>query len=100
MASSLTIYQALNKLNLPPRANSENCAATRPTGSSFVDPSNSFNMLDEIDDVDDGGYMPDYLNQDRMEGRFQQRDELMLKRLKMAGTIILLTDTATTAKQF
>jgi len=42
-------------------------------------------MLDEIDDMDNEGYVPDYLNQDRIEGRFQQRYELMLKRQEMAG---------------
>ena len=42
-------------------------------------------MLDEIDDVDDEGYVPTYLTQDRIEGRFQQRYELMLKRREMAG---------------
>jgi len=56
--------------NLPPRATSQKCASTRPTGSSFVDPGNLFNMLDDIDDVDEKGYVPDYLNQDRIEGRF------------------------------
>jgi len=71
--------------NYPPRATSENCAATRPTGSSFVDFGNSFNMLDKTDDVDNEGYVPDYLNQDRIKGRFQQRCELMLKRREMAG---------------
>ena len=58
------------KINLPLCATSANCAATRPTGSSFVDPGNLFNMRDEIDYVDDEGYVPDYLNQDRIEGRF------------------------------
>jgi len=38
--------------------------------SSFIDPGNSFYMLHDIDNVDDEGYMPDYLNQDRMEGHF------------------------------
>ena len=42
-------------------------------------------MLDEINDVDDEGYVPDYLIQDRIEGRFQQRYKLMLKRREMAG---------------
>ena len=42
-------------------------------------------MLHEINDVDDQGYVPDYLIQDRIEGRFQQRYELMLKRREMAG---------------
>jgi len=42
-------------------------------------------MLDEINDVDDEGYVPDYLTQDRIEGRFQQRYKLMLKRREMAG---------------
>jgi len=42
-------------------------------------------MLDEINDVDDEGYVPDYLTQDRIEGHFQQRYELMLKRREMAG---------------
>ena len=37
-------------------------------------------MLDEIDDVDNEGHVPTYLTQDRIEGRFQQRYELMLKR--------------------
>jgi len=42
-------------------------------------------MLDEINDVDDEGYVPAYLTQDRIEGRFQQRYELMLQRREMAG---------------
>jgi len=42
-------------------------------------------MLDEIHDVDNVGYVPAYLTHDRIEGRFQQRYELMLKRRKMAG---------------
>ena len=45
----------------------------------------SFHMLDEIDDVDNEGYVPAYLTQDRIKGRFQQRYELMLKRREMAG---------------
>jgi len=36
-------------------------------------------MLHEIDNVDDEGYVPTYLTQDWIEGRFQQRYELMLK---------------------
>ena len=56
-----------SKLNLPPCSTSDNCAATRSTGSSFVDPGNLFNMLDKIDTVDDEGYVPAYLNQDRIE---------------------------------
>ena len=42
-------------------------------------------MLDEIDDVNDKGYVPAYLTQDRIEGRFQQRYELMLQRREIAG---------------
>ena len=41
-------------------------------------------MLDEINDVDDEGYVPTDLTQDRIEGRFQQGYELMLKRREMA----------------
>ena len=41
--------------------------------------------LEEFDNVDDEGYVPDYLNQDRIEGRFQQRYELSLTRREMAG---------------
>ena len=41
-------------------------------------------MLDEIDDVDDEGYVPAYLTQDRIEGRSEQRYELMLQRREMA----------------
>jgi len=39
----------------------------RSTGSSFIVPSNSFHVLDEIDDVDDEGYVPAYLTQDWIE---------------------------------
>ena len=39
-------------------------------------------MLDEINDGDDEDYVPDYLTQDWIEGRFQQRYELMLKRFQ------------------
>jgi len=42
-------------------------------------------MLDEIYDVDDEGYVHTCLTQDRIEGRFQQRYELMLKRREIAG---------------
>jgi len=42
-------------------------------------------MLDEINDVDDEGYVPADLTQDRIEGRFQQRYELMLKGKEMTG---------------
>jgi len=42
-------------------------------------------MLDEINDMDDEGYVPTYLTQDQIEGRFQQHYELMLKRREMAG---------------
>ena len=35
--------------------------------------------------MDDEGYEPAYLTQDRIEGRFQQRCELMRKRREMAG---------------
>jgi len=72
------------KPNLPPRATSKNCAATPPIGSSFIDTGNLFNMLDEIDNVDDENWVPDYLNQYQIEGRFQQRYELMLKQRDMA----------------
>ena len=42
-------------------------------------------MLDEINDADNEGYVPAYLTQDRIEGRFQQLYKLMLKRREMAG---------------
>ena len=42
-------------------------------------------MLNEINDVDDEGYVLDSLTQDWIEGRFQQRYKLMLKRQEMAG---------------
>jgi len=77
--------QRFSTTNLPPRATSHKCVATRPSGNSFVDPGKSFNILNEIYDVDTEGYVPDYLNQDRIEGRFQQRYELMLNRREMAG---------------
>ena len=69
---------------LPPRATSHGVATTT-NGNSFVDPGNSFNILDEINNVDTEGYVPDYLNQDQIEGRFQQRYNLMLKQREMAG---------------
>jgi len=72
--------------NLPPCATSENVVDLRSAGGSYIisDPSNSFHMLDEIYDVDDEGYVHTCLTQDRIEGRFQQRYELMLKRREMA----------------
>jgi len=70
---------------LPPRATSEIFVDSRSTSSLFNDPGNSFHMLDEIDDMDDEGYVPTYLTQDRIEGRFQQLYKLMLKRREMAG---------------
>jgi len=42
--------------------------------------------------VDDEGYVPDYLTQDRIQGRFQQRYEHMLKRREMAGIYQTTTD--------
>jgi len=42
-------------------------------------------MLNEIDDVDDEGYVPAYLTQNWIVRRFQHRYELMLKRRAMAG---------------
>jgi len=76
-----------SKPKLLPRATSENFVDLRSTGSSLIDPSNSFHMLDEIEinDVNDEGYVPAYLNQDWTERRFQQRYELMLKQREMAG---------------
>jgi len=75
----------VSKPKLPPRAASENFVDLHSAGRSFIDPSNSFHMLDEINDVDNEGYVPAYLTQDRIEGRFQQRYELMVKRREMAG---------------
>ena len=81
---SLPANKRVSKPKMPPRATSENFVDLRSAGSSFIDPSNSFHMLDEIDDVDDEGYVPACLTQDRIEGRFQQRYELMLQRREMA----------------
>jgi len=36
-------------------------------------------MLDDINNLDDEGYVPTYLTQDQFDGRFQQRYELMLQ---------------------
>jgi len=55
-----------SKRKLLPRATSQNFVDLRSTGSLFIDPSNSFHMLDEINDVDDEGYVPAYLTQDRI----------------------------------
>jgi len=74
----------VSKPKMPPRATSENFVDLRSACSSFIDPNNSFHTLDEIDDVDDEGYVPAYFTQDRIKGRFQQRYELMLPRRKMA----------------
>jgi len=73
-----------SKPKLLPHASSENFVDLRSTDSSFINPSNSFHMLDKINNVDEG-YVPDYLTQNRIEGRFQQRYEFMLKRREMAG---------------
>jgi len=76
-----------SKPKLLPRATSEIFVDLRSTGSlsSFIDPSNSFHILDEIDNVDDKGYVFAYLTQDQIQGHFQQCYELMLKRREMAG---------------
>ena len=74
----------VSKPKLPPRATSEIFVDLCSNSSSFMDPGNSFHMLDEINDVDDEGYVPTYLTQDRIEGHFQQRYEHMLKREEMA----------------
>jgi len=44
-------------------------------------------MLDEINNANDEGHVHDSssLDQDRIEGRFQQRYEIMLKRRNVAG---------------
>ena len=49
--------KCFSKPKLLPRATSENFVDLRSTGSSFIDPSNSFHMLDEMNDVDDEGYV-------------------------------------------
>ena len=53
-----------------PRATTENFVDLRSTSSSFINPSNSFHMLEEINDVDYEGYVPAYLTQNRIAGRF------------------------------
>jgi len=50
-----------SKPKLLSRATSEKFVDLRSTGSSFIDPRNSFHMLDEINNVDDEGYVPAYL---------------------------------------
>jgi len=82
---ALSSNKHVSKPDLSPRATSEKFVDLRSAGSSFSDPSNLFHMLDEIDDVDAEGYVPTYITQDRIEGLFQQRYELMLKRREMAG---------------
>jgi len=73
-----------NKFVSKPKMPPEIFVDLRSTYSSFIDPSNLFHMLDGIDDVYDEGYVPAYLTQDRIEGRFQQLYELMLQRREMA----------------
>ena len=70
-----------SKTKLLSRATSEIFVDLRSISSSFIDPSNSFH----IDNVDDEGYLPAYFTQDRIEGRFGPRYDLMLKRQEMAG---------------
>jgi len=77
-----------SKPKLLPYATFEKFADLRSTGSSFIDPSNSFHMLDEIINVDDEGYVPVYLTQDRIE----VNDERWLE------FTTLLKDTATIAR--
>jgi len=52
---SLSCNKRFSKPKLLPCATSENSVDLRSTGSSFIDPSNSFHMLDEINNVDDEG---------------------------------------------
>jgi len=58
----------VSKPKMLPHTTPEAFSDLRSTSRSFIDPSNSFNMLDEIENVDDEGYMPAYLTQDRIEG--------------------------------
>ena len=88
----------ISKPKLLPRATSEIFVDLSHTGNSFIDPSNSFHMLDEINNVDDEGYVSAYLTQDRIEGRFQQRSCLNDER--WLGFTTLLTDTATIARPY
>jgi len=81
----LSSNKRFSKTKWLPRATTEKFVDLRSIGSSFINPSNSFHMLEEIYNVDDEGYVPDYLTQDRIQGRFQQRYEHMLKRREMAG---------------
>jgi len=60
----------VSKPKLPPRATSEIFVDLRSAGNKFIDPSKSYHMLDEIDDVDDEDYVPTYLTQNQIEGRF------------------------------
>jgi len=53
-----------SKLKLLPRATSEIFVDLRCTSCSFINPSNSFHMLDKVNNVDDEGYVPAYLTQD------------------------------------
>jgi len=64
---ALPSNKRFSKPKLLPRVTSEIFVDLRSTSSSFMDPSNSFHMLDEINNVDDEGYVPDYLTQDRTE---------------------------------
>ena len=73
-----------SKPKLPSCATSENFVDTRSTSSSFIDPSNSFHMLDKINNVDHEAYVPAYLTQNQIERRFQERYKLILKRREMA----------------
>ena len=57
-------------------------------------------MLDKISDVDDEGYVPAYLTQDRIEGRFQNVTSACLNNERWLGFNTLLTDTATIARQY
>ena len=63
----LTSDKRFSKPKLLPRATSEIFVDLRSTDSSFINPSNSFHMLDKINNVDNEGYVNDYLTQDRIE---------------------------------
>ena len=89
-----------SKPKLLPRATSEKFVDLRSNGSSFMDPSNSLHMLDEINNVDDESYVPAYLTQDRIEGRFQHAMSSCFNDERWLRFTTLLTDIATIARLY
>ena len=102
MASSPAIKQALLKTKVAAAPTSEIFVDLRSTGSSFIDLSNPFHMLDELRLTMwmMRATVPAYLTRIVLRDAFSNAMSSCLNNERLLESITLFTDTATTAKMF